>query len=358
MAISKTNNFDLIRLFAALQVLITHTMEHMQFQSSSLKLLANILSYVPGVPIFFTVSGFLIYASYDRNSDLKRYFRSRFLRIYPALWACLIFTIILLVYFGFINVHNVFSKPFIAWIATQVTFFQVYTPDMFRAFGVRSPNGSLWTIPIEISFYVLIPIIFYLVRTSKVGRTTFLVVLAILSFAYNYWFGMRYEQNGDNQTMLIKIMSLNLLPYLFYFLLGSIAYENWHHIKKYYESKGFIWLVIYMVYCLVFSIWLHKFRPNYWLNFYGLVSVIILSQTILALAYSAKGLSKTILNGNDISYGVYLYHMPIVNVFVQLGYRGYTLVLLWVFLLTILLAFLSWRFIEKPMLNLKKQPLK
>jgi peptidoglycan/LPS O-acetylase OafA/YrhL len=359
MGISKTNNFNLIRLIAALQVLISHSMAHMEFQSNALKMFVKIISYVPGVPIFFTISGFLIYASFERNNELKSYFRSRFLRIFPALWICLLFTIVLLVYFGFINYTNVFSKPFLFWLATQFTFFQFYTPEMFRAFGVHSPNGSLWTIPVEISFYAVIPIIFNTIKSLKISRNYLLVFLSSLSIAYNYWYGMQYKQGAnDSQTILIKFMGLNLIPYLFYFLFGSLAYENWRYIKGYYEGKGLIWLFIYIIYCLIFSVWLHKFDPSYWLNFYGLISMIILSQTILSLAYTAKNLSKNILNESDISYGTYLYHMPVVNIFIQLGYKGDNLVFLWILMFTMLLAFLSWRFIEKPMLSLKKANLK
>ena len=358
MAISKTNNFDLIRLLAALQVLVTHSMEHMKFQSSTLKLLAAILNYVPGVPIFFTVSGFLIYASFDRNHDLKNYFRSRFLRIFPGLWLCLLFTITLLIYFGFINLHNVFSKPFIAWLLSQVTFFQFYTPDMMRAFGVRNPNGSLWTIPIEITFYIAIPLVFYLVKTFKMRRNYLLILLSILSIAYNYWYSIHFKQNADDQTILVKLMGLNLAPYLFYFLLGSLAYENWPLIKKYYEGKGLIWLCIYIVYCLIFSGWLQKFSPSYWVSFYGFISVVILSQTILSLAYTTVNASKKLLKGNDISYGVYLYHMPVVNTFIMLGYKSDDLALLWIFIVSVLLALLSWKLVEKPMLALKKNQFK
>ena len=80
--------------------------------------------------------------------------------MYPGLWLCLLITIGILTYFGYINHTNIFSRQFWLWLGTQVSFLQFYTPDMFRHFGVRNPNGALWTIPVEISFYFFHPLSF------------------------------------------------------------------------------------------------------------------------------------------------------------------------------------------------------
>jgi len=54
------NNFDLIRLFAALQVVVTHGD---RFILNWGGVLSPVLEFIPGVPIFFLISGFLISAS-------------------------------------------------------------------------------------------------------------------------------------------------------------------------------------------------------------------------------------------------------------------------------------------------------
>jgi len=354
MQISRENNFDMIRLVAAIQVVFWHSCEHMNFKNAALSQFVNIISYFPGVPIFFTVSGFLIYASYDRNSELKNYFRSRFLRIFPALWGCLFCTVLILFYFGYLNSGSIFTKTFLAWMATQLTFLQFYTPDMFRGFGVGTPNGSLWTIPVEISFYVCVPFLFYLIKRVKINPNALLLILCVLSFAYNYWYGIHYKTD-HKQSAFIKLLGLNLVPYLFYFLLGSLAYTNWERIKSWYNGKGLIWLSAYILYFLIFSVWLKKYIPSYWPNFYGLIAVILLTQTVLALAFTAKNVTKVLLRGNDISYGVYLYHMLIVNSLIQLGYKGDMYGLLYVIIITLIMAFLSWWIIEKPALSLKRR---
>ena len=144
---SKENNFDLLRLIAAVQIASYHCYEHLHFTSQVLNNIIYSFRYFFGIHILFTISGFLIFSSFGHTPDLKRYFRNRFLRVYPGLWTCLLVTITILAAFGYINQTNIFSRQFWLWLGTQLTILQFYTPDMFRQFGVRNPNGALWTIP-------------------------------------------------------------------------------------------------------------------------------------------------------------------------------------------------------------------
>ena len=78
----RLNNFDLLRLGAALQVALEHAAFHLEVQEGWW---GRVSLLMPGVPIFFFISGFLISRSYESNSRLDEYFRNRGLRIYPAL---------------------------------------------------------------------------------------------------------------------------------------------------------------------------------------------------------------------------------------------------------------------------------
>jgi len=79
----RVNNFDIIRLIAALLFAIHHTIGHLEIEKTS-SIIFTISSYLPGVPIFFFVSGFLISKSYENNSLIIEYAQNRILRIYPA----------------------------------------------------------------------------------------------------------------------------------------------------------------------------------------------------------------------------------------------------------------------------------
>ena len=73
----KTNNFDLIRLAAALQVALMHALAGLGVATAAWPLRA-IADWFPGVPIFFFISGFLISKSFEKNSVVREYALNRF----------------------------------------------------------------------------------------------------------------------------------------------------------------------------------------------------------------------------------------------------------------------------------------
>jgi len=62
-----------------------------------------------------------------------------------------------------------------------------------------------------------------------------------------------------------------------------------------------------------------------------------------------------ILKRNDISYGVYIYHMLVINSLVELGYKGKLDYLIVAIIVTIFLGTLSWFLVEKKALSFKKK---
>lgn len=337
--LERRNNFDLIRLFAALQVCLVHTIWHLK-----LEIPITQLQYFPGVLIFFTTSGFLVFQTISRNPDLIVYLRNRILRIYPALWFCFLLLLILLFSFKIITIKSVFSENILKWIFAQLTFFQFWTPSMLRNWGVGTPNGSLWTIPVELQFYLLLPALILLVKRIKVIYKVW--CLTILSILCNLYVS-NLDSNG-NYHVLPKMIKLTILPYLVYFNLGIMMNYYWLKIKKYIEGKAILWFITFIVFAYAF-----KVKPNYFPeSLAGFVINIILSILTLSFAYTNHSLSS-FLKGQDYSYGIYIYHMMVVNFFVQIGFVKVTYYLWISVLLTLILALISWNFIEKIALRKK-----
>jgi peptidoglycan/LPS O-acetylase OafA/YrhL len=65
-----------------------------------------------------------------------------------------------------------------------------------------------------------------------------------------------------------------------------------------------------------------------------------------------------VLKGNDLSYGLYIYHMPVVNVAVQSGTSGSPLAIAGILATSVALAFGSWKLIERPFLRRKRNALR
>lgn len=221
----RKNNFDLIRLFAAIQVAIVHAIHHFEFHHWTTAFKA--LRLFPGVPIFFVISGFLISASYQRNPNLIRYFRARFLRIYPALWVCLVFT--LLSALIFIDRSIPFNQ-LLPWIVAQASFVQFYNSDLFDSIGVGVLNGSLWTIPVELQFYCLLPVLILIFNFLRCD-TNRILVAAILFFSLAHILDS-YLISRYNGWIISKLFHVTIIPHLYLFLVGIIIQNNLNRFLK------------------------------------------------------------------------------------------------------------------------------
>lgn len=351
--ISRENNFDVVRLFAALQVCIGHIFTHFNIRGGGL---SEFLSNFPGVTIFFAISGFLISCSWCHSKTIKQYARNRFLRIFPALFVCFIVLQLAIAILGHYNWSSLKDpQMWVYWIG-QLTLGQFFTPDTLRDFGVGAPNGSLWTIPIEIEFYLIIPAVFMLLPRINVRNK--IIVLAVISLLINIGLALYAPTHGrtnasellttDHQTLIFKLIGVTVVPYLYCFLIGSLIYLYWEKIKNLFINKALYWLIGYLVY--VYST---GFAPSHSINAFGIFfSNIILCCLAISAAFSFGSLYK-FLYGVDISYGIYIIHMIIVNIMIELGY-GYNLNHALIALSsTIILSFLMYKYIEKPALALK-----
>ncbi len=346
-ALLKRNNFNIIRLFAAVQVFFTHAIDHLEIKNEYINYIYyNFIYYFPGVPIFFTISGFLIYASFDRNSsNLKKYFKNRILRIYPALYLCLGLTIVLL-YNADIK-FLFYSLEFYKWLIAQLTFAQFYTPDILRTWGVGTPNGSLWTIFVEIQFYLIVPIIFLL--TKKQNKLYWL----LLMFSFSLLINLILNQNN---TVFLKLFHLFVFKYLYYFLFGVISYVYWNNLYNIFLNKFLLITTIYILYFLIVGIYLnHPDIVSYILvSPFGFIGNLLLAIWTLSAAFSYNKMSIKIPFDIDISYGIYIYHMPIINFYIFCGLKSYTRYLFEVLIIVLIIALFSWLFVEKPLLKIKK----
>lgn len=334
---TRCNNFDLLRLLCSIQVVIVHGVEHL---GQGTVILPWIVSYFPGVPIFFFISGFLISRSYESHSDLCIYSRNRFLRIYPALWVCLAISLILAVALGNVLIP---ARAGIFWIMAQSTFAQFYNPLFLREFGTGVLNGSLWTISIELQFYIALPLLYR--ATKGYPKLSLILILMLLSLVIN-----RYVMlHANSSEFVAKLASVMLPTYLYIFLLGVLIQRNYATIGKWLKGKGMWMLVSYVALASIAHMtnWtnggnnLHPFLVFY------------LCLTILSLAYTKPTLSQRILHENDISYGVYIYHMPIFNSLLAVEAAGDFHALVLGVALTLGAASISWVMVEKPVLKKK-----
>ena len=335
------NNLDLVRLFAAFQVVLIHALAHLKVDLPGQKL----IGLLPGVPIFFFISAFLIYSSCAKSSSIILYFTNRFLRIYPALWVCLLLSVTLIASLNYLPHGFLLDSQFFLWFVAQSTFFQFFNPDFLRGFGVGVLNGSLWTIALELQFYILTPILFWLVSKNRIFFGLLLVLFLILNMTRDIM-----PFNG----VLAKLYGVSFFPWFGMFLLGAWISTEEKLIKKLLTIRlHYIILLFIVVDALAYTIgW--EIQGNS-INTLSFICLILL---VIKLAYTKPNLSKSLLVNNDISYGVYIYHMPIVNFAIYMGGSGRMWSVLCVILITYFFAMTSWFLVEKPALSLKKKTIR
>lgn len=76
------NCFSLVRYIAAINVFLLHISHLINIPTW----LDVIIRSIHGIPMFFSLSGFLIWLSLERSSDFRTFIRKRVFRLYPELW--------------------------------------------------------------------------------------------------------------------------------------------------------------------------------------------------------------------------------------------------------------------------------
>lgn len=333
---ARINNFDLLRLVAASQVMIEHSFLYLGLaHPAGLKF----LSYIQGVPIFFVISGFLISASWKRSPNAFEYTVRRSARIFPGLWCCLFLTVLAILAFG-IKVP-VFGG--VVWVAMQMVG-AIHTPAFLSGFGVGAYNTSLWTIPVELQFYVVVIGVYAIARLydpRKTATAIFVAFTIIAAVLYLTWL----PPLGHPETGLQKLVRYSFVPHFYMFMAGVVIREWGLHNTSLLRGRGLYWIAGYAVYCLLV--------PQDALNhpLANMVGRLILAVTVISTAYSLPTLSSRTLRGTDISYGVYIYHGLMINIALMLGLRGSLGGVAFVVLTVPFLAAISWFAVEKPVLE-------
>ena len=335
----KINNFDLLRIFAASQVLVCHAVLHLNISIPSW--LMRLIHAFPGVPIFFVISGFLISASYERSPSLKSYFRNRALRIFPGLWCCILCTMLVASLFGFSFVNG----QALVWMISQFAG-AIHTPDFLHDFGMGSYNGSLWTIPIELQFYILLPALYWLIPERAKDQTKYFMLTWLAFIAVGLLANAVFPplREPGNETLVNKLVQYSFLPNFFLFMTGVILQRLRAHASEWIAGKGLYWLGAYLVYYYAVPT-TDSYVPT----------MLLVAIAAVSVGYTGPHAGKKLLRGNDISYGVYIYHGLLVNLFVEMDVIGSVEVLMQVMVCTYLLGYVSWVAVERPFLRRKEQ---
>ncbi|MFV0258324.1 MAG: acyltransferase family protein [Acidimicrobiales bacterium] len=355
-AAHRLNNFDLIRLIAALEVVIGHSVEFLDITVPSWLAPAYVvLRWFPGVPVFFALSGWLLTGSLERRPDLRDYTRNRVLRLFPALWVCVLVTMAVLAAAGLL-----FRLPpdrLVAFVLAQLTIGQTWAPSPIDTFGLGAPdtpNMSLWTIRVEVGFYIALPILLLggrrLVRTAR-RLDVLLLLVAAASFVIQAGWGDPAVEDG--LPLLGRLVVNSPAPYLWLFVAGALMRRHQETVLAAFRNRTGWWLVVFLA-ARGLVYWRYEAGGGSApMAALGVANLLLLGPAF-ALAFSGNAVIRRLRPPIDISYGVYLWHGLVINVIVQWALATGAAAGLITIAAAVLLGTLSWYLVEAPALNLKR----
>ncbi|MCC8160317.1 MAG: acyltransferase [Oscillospiraceae bacterium] len=345
------NCFDLLRLYSAFYVMTVHIMRHVRMVEAS-----HIFDWFTGVTMLFCISGFLVPASMERSKNVWEFLKKRVLRIVPSLWICIIVGVLVAAAFcGF-----VFNKTFVTWFLGQLVFIRDFPqPNFITDFGIGNFQGNLWTMIFTVQFYIITAVIYKFLKNKKLW--VWILILAV-SMALNLV--VPYLQEILPETGR-SIISHSCIPYFYMYFAGWFMYRYRERIVPVLARTKILCLVLFVVralYCEKFGVRVGEYRD--------IIQMLLLCMMTVGFGYSFGKIRFKF----DLSYGLYLYHMIVVDIFVHTGMVGETKYIIAVYVVTVLLALVSHYLVDdtvaklfagkkkkindKPEINSKKEPAK
>ena len=285
----KINSLQALRYFAALIVLLYHVSKH----APSGSVFMYFQYGYAGVDVFFVLSGFVIALSTSRKKrafHLRKFYFSRFARIYPAYWVFLFFPlmVIALVFPQYSPSPRVFGS----W---EIVF------TFLLVFGHPVVSQVTWTLSYELYFYLLYGVLF---KSRKVFVLAFYGILIIF---------------------LLMIVNVYKIPCLKH-LANPIVLEFFAGVYAYKLAEGGVKgvklpVIVLVIGVIVFFVSLGGYwgvdnMRTYRYVFFGVPSFLLILSLALLEEKGAIRISEGLLTRlGDSSYVMYLIHSPLVSFF-------------------------------------------
>jgi peptidoglycan/LPS O-acetylase OafA/YrhL len=329
----RENNFDALRLLAALAVILSHAFLIAQGteKNDPLNWLTGnqCMLGLTGVFVFFAVSGFLVTQSYEQTRSPWRYLLKRILRIFPAYLVCLVLT-------AFVLGPLVTTLPLAEYLHRPEpynyvyynSFFDIRVHELPGVMFVDNPvglevNGSLWSLGCEFDMYLMV-LLLGVARLLRWPVCLALLALGMGCIAFPDALGFL---GGWGWT-------------LSFFAIGMLLYKL--QGTRIFNGK----LALLALAGLALSIPLRQFILLFPLCGCYLALYLALHPKLPLIRATRFG---------DLSYGLYIFGWPSEQIVIWLmhGHAEWWQVFILATLLAGSLAFLSWHLIEKRALRLK-----
>lgn len=296
-----------------------------------------------GVDLFFVISGYLISSVLLRDFELGNFsiinfYERRIRRIFPALFAILIFVSFASPFFLLPSELRSLPKEILG------TLFFVANIVFWRASGYFSGNADekpllhMWSLGVEEQFYILAPIVLFIIfRYARPFLKPIVLVLLVLSFG-------------------LSVAITPTAPSPAFYLMPTRAWELLAGAMLSFSTPVFrgsvipnilATLGISLLLAAIFLFDKNTLFPGYMAAIPVIGAVLIIQNGANSIV--GRMLSHRIFVGIGlISYSLYLWHWPVVVYFRDLRWLELPAGMFGASLLSIICAWLSWKYIERP----------
>lgn len=341
-AIAERNNnsFNLLRLFAASAVVISHAVYIVHGEAVPEPMIVS-TGYPLGahaVNLFFALSGFMIAASWHNNPDQLSYVAARALRLYPALLSSSLIVFILggIVTTAALSDYYSLSAaiPYFVTILVKLTG-TATLPGLFEQLpGAGKVNGPIWTLKYEAACYIALPCA--LIAGNRLIGLKPVTILGLIAVTLCAGLIM----TSSHYTEASKIDHFSRMGFAFF--AGAFAW----HLRSRIPLSWNLFAVLLGAAWLLTATGLPFYRPAQILvTFYGAAM----------LASINYGWLSRVTDRTDLSYGIYVFGWPIQQAVLLTGLgttvatnAGASLLIAAVF------AYVSWHLVEKRALKMRR----
>ncbi|WP_261806926.1 acyltransferase family protein [Lapidilactobacillus luobeiensis] len=328
---TRTNNFDIIRFFAAVLVIWFHSFpltgrgNQYEFISSITKM--ETTAGEVGVMIFFIISGFLITMSFDHSKSLGRFLKARVLRIMPAYIVVILLSIFVLgPLLTTLPLKEYFTHPLTKQYFLNLSLKSMHynLPGVFaNNIYPNAINGSIWTLWFEFVSYLMVA---FLGVTKLLRKETSIGIYLLCLF-----------------LLLIKFPGFYYYIYFGLFFSAGMIFYQWRD-KIILNGK----LALLAILILIAGVQFNQFIP---------AASIGGSYLIFYLALGPVHKFSNFTKYGDLSYGMYIYSFVIQQLLMSLfnNHLNQLENFLLALPISMIFAFLSWHLIEKRCIQLKNK---
>ena len=330
---SDSNRFDFLRLLFALGVFAYHAVV-----LSSVDVAGHaegVLGAIAEVSVqgFFVISGALVFGSWQRSQSVADYAGKRVRRLLPAY--LVVITVPAIVALSIASFEPGILKQVATYFGANAVFLNFLSPTLpglFEGQRFTEVNGSLWTLKIEVMFYLVLPAIAWV--WQRLGKAWW-VLFVLLYVGALAWQVVVSAWDHRHAAELAR----QLPGQMAFFASGMALWQCRDWARRHVRELGLIG---------VMGVALGLLWPV--ADFLRAASLAAL----VAWAAFAPGPALRAARWGDVSYGVYITHFPVLQALVALGVFasiGFALGLVLATALVFFCSYVLWFAVEKPALR-------